>query len=309
MRRSYIGKIKELNKIIISDPSYGKKGDMRFEKTFNNNQNLDVQMNINDVDEILFYEKEKYHARGIEFSILIKKPECIDISIDTSNNLHCEPDKYEKMNKVEIAMDSSCIALGINKHADMITDSKDDWQPGCALKTGTDGVFGEVKEIVNGNETQCIVIYGYLDEDMDYSYKDIKNYLVNNFEIDDLFLEKEIDEEKEYHRVIYKEPGKEAEVMKIGKDLKSEQEVVGGLIETVPFTEHTILVCNEEGKLDGLLPNIKYGNFDVIAGNFFIIGNNEENCDFRSLTDEEIDECMEKIEELSFELNEEQEMQ
>lgn len=309
MRRSYIGKIKELNKIIVSDPSYGKEDDMRFEKNFNNKQNLDIQMNINDVDEILFYEKEKYHARGIEFSILIKNPECIDISIDTSNNLHCESNKYEKMNKVEIAMDSSCVALGINKHADMITDSKDDWQPGCALKTGADGLFGEVKEIINGNETQCILIYGYLDEDMGYTYEDLKKYLVSNFEIYDLLLEREIDEEKEYHRVIYKEPGREPEIMKIGKDLRAEQEAVGGNIETVPFTNGTILVCNEEGKLDGLLPNIKYGDFDVIVGNFFIIGDDEENCDFRSLTEDEIDECMNKIEELSFELNEEQEMQ
>lgn len=308
MRRSYIGKIKELNKIIVSDPSYDKDDDMRFEKKFDNMRNLDVQININDVHDILYYEKEKIHAKGIEFSILIKRAECIDINMDTTHALHCEPEKYEKMNKIEIGIDTACVALGINKHADMITDSKDEWQPSCALETGADGCFGEIKELVNKEGTQCIQIYGYFDEDMGYTYEDIQKYLVNNFEIYDLLLEREIDEEKEYHRVICKEPGKEPEIIKIGKDLRAEQEIVGGNIETVPFTEGTILVCNEEGKLDGLLPNIKYGNSDVIVGTFFIIGDDEQNCDFRSLTEDEIDECMEKIEELSFELNEEQEM-
>lgn len=307
MRRRYIGKIKELNKIIVADPSYEKDEDMRFERSFNNLQNLDIQMNINDVDEILFYEKEKYHIRGIEFSILIKRPECVDIGIDMLNNLHYESDKYEKMNKVEIGMDSACVALGINEHADVITDSKEDWQPSCALKTLTDGEFGEVKEIVNGNETQCILINGYLDEDTDYSYEDIRDYLVNNFEINNLLLEREINEENEYHRVIFKEPGKEPEIIQIGKDLESEQELVGGSIETVPFTNNTILICNEEGKFENLLPNIRYGNNDVIAGNFFIIGDDKENCDFRSLTEEEIDECIDKIEDLTYEINEEQE--
>lgn len=308
MRRCYIGKIKELNKIIISDPSYEKDADMRFEKNFNNMKNLEIQININDINDILYYEKEKLYTKGIEFSVLIKKAECIDINMDTSNTLHYEPQKYEKMNKVEIGMDTSCAALGVNKHADMITDSKDDWQPSCALKTGTDGCFGEVKEILNKDGTQCIQIYGYLDETMGYTYEDIQKYLVENLEIDDLVLEKEIDENKEYHRVIYKEPGKEPEVIEIGKGLRAEQEIVGGNIEVVPFTNSTILVCNEEGKLDGLLPNIKYGDFDTIAGTFFIIGDDEENGDFRSLTEDEIDECIEKIEELSFELNEEQEM-
>lgn len=306
MKRTYKGKIDKLNKIVISDPSYDKEVDCRYEKDFNK-ENLDVQVNINETDEIIYYEKEKYHVRGIELAILIKNSECKDVNMSINNNVNYNHKDYNKVNNYQIAMDSSCVALGINKNAKKIIDSKDNWQPKCALKTTTDGIFGEVNEVLKNGETKFISIYGFLDEDAGYSTEEIKKYITENFEINNLTLENEIDENKDLHRVIYKEPGKEAKIINVGKDLKSQQEIVGGLIETVPFTENTILVCNEEGKLDGLLPNIRYGKFDAIVGNFFIIGDDEENCDFRSLTEEEIDECMEKIDELSFEINEEQE--
>ena len=307
MRRNYTGKIKNLNKIIISDPSYSADDGMRYEKNFNDMKNLDVILNINEVDDVLLYEKEVFNAKGIEFSILIKNPENTSVELSNNNTIEYENGKYEKVNKYEIAMDTACVSLGINKHADLITDSKDDWLPGCALNTGTDGLFGEVNEGLNSNKTEFIGIYGFLDEGTGYTFEEIKNYLIENLEVEELTLQGEIDDKKDLHRVIFKQPGREPEIIKIEKGLRAEQELVGGLIETVPFTDKTILVCNEEGKLMGLPPNIRYGNNDVIAGSFFIIGDDEENCDFRSLTEEEINECINKIYEFSLGDNEEQE--
>ncbi len=54
-------------------------------------------------------------------------------------------------------------------------------------------------------------------------------------------------------QVVYLEPGKMAEIREIGTSLPELQEAVGGWIEAVyPFEEEVCLVCNEEGKLNGM---------------------------------------------------------
>ena len=73
------------------------------------------------------------------------------------------------------------------------------------------------------------------------------------------------------------------------------------MIELVNNGDGTAIICNEEGKLEGLPANRRIEEIsDVIVGNFFVVGLGEE--DFRSLTDEETEkylkrfECPEEIE-------------
>ena len=85
-------------------------------------------------------------------------------------------------------------------------------------------------------------------------------------------------------RVVMVEPGKPAYETEIENTLEAEQEAVGGYIEVVPLDNGKLLICNEEGKLNGMRGNRRIGN-DVIAGPFFIVG--EDGDEFRSLTEEE----------------------
>lgn len=76
----------------------------------------------------------------------------------------------------------------------------------------------------------------------------------------------------------------------IDSSLESLQVTVGGLIQAIyPFEDQVALVCNEEGKLEGLMLNrAVYGDegqmLDIIAGTFFICGLTEDS--FGSLTPE-----------------------
>ena len=76
--------------------------------------------------------------------------------------------------------------------------------------------------------------------------------------------------------VIWVQPMREAQVIEIGNDLESMQELVGGYIEEyMPFEDEVAIVCNEEGKLMGLAPNRAIYDQDghmqeVICGSFFI---------------------------------------
>ena len=54
-------------------------------------------------------------------------------------------------------------------------------------------------------------------------------------------------------RVVLVEPGQTARIAEIGSSLEEMQKTVGGYIQAVyPFEETVCLVCNEEGKLQGL---------------------------------------------------------
>ena len=93
-------------------------------------------------------------------------------------------------------------------------------------------------------------------------------------------------------RVVYCETGKVARVVEIGTELADLQRAVGGLIEPYyPFEEPVCIVCNDEGKFNGMRPNRAVRNEDgriedIIFGPFFICDCSTEN--FGSLTEEQL---------------------
>lgn len=106
-------------------------------------------------------------------------------------------------------------------------------------------------------------------------------------------------ESKRKLRILMKRVNQEPEEMEIEDTLEAKQALVDGLIEVVYVSEGLLLICNEEGKLDGLLPNLVF-EFDYIAGDCFFIGDDYENGDFKSLTDEQIEEVKELCEKHKF---------
>lgn len=76
--------------------------------------------------------------------------------------------------------------------------------------------------------------------------------------------------------VLLVEPGKYPKPIEIEDTLEAMQEVVGGDIEEyMPFDDEVAIICNEEGKMNGLeLNRAVYSKdkqiLDVIAGKFFV---------------------------------------
>ena len=113
-------------------------------------------------------------------------------------------------------------------------------------------------------------------------------------ELLDMFLEPQQEVEQEGPiTVLVVEPDKVPYVKEIDPGLKSLQSEVDGWIEAVyPFEDPVAIVCNEEGKMNGLPLNRALIDddsgeiYDIIAGKFLVTGLTEDN--FGSLTDDQI---------------------
>lgn len=91
--------------------------------------------------------------------------------------------------------------------------------------------------------------------------------------------------------VVYVEPGRPAYVAEVLHDLKAEQRAVAG--ERIDYLDNgngTLIINNEDSKDMGLPGNRRYGQGQVIAGPFFVVGDSGD--DFRSLTESEVTKYM-----------------
>ena len=99
-----------------------------------------------------------------------------------------------------------------------------------------------------------------------------------------------VQEQKHLMDVLLVKPGMYPQAVQIGGELEDLQKAVGGDIEAVyPFNEEVALVVNEEGKINGSELNraLRDDNgqiYDIIAGDFLVVGLGEE--DFASLSPE-----------------------
>jgi len=93
-------------------------------------------------------------------------------------------------------------------------------------------------------------------------------------------------------------PGQSPTVIEIENTLEAKQEAVGGYIQAIyPFEDEVAIICNEEGKINGMpfnralyitkdmyVPDMKVGDiYDIIAGDFLVVGLTPDN--FGSLDD------------------------
>ena len=102
--------------------------------------------------------------------------------------------------------------------------------------------------------------------------------------------EREMSKDKKELDALLVKPNEYPQKVTIGAELNDLQEAVGGTITaTYPFTDPVAIVCNDEGKLLGLPMNRalrdEHGQtYDVVAGNFLVVGLGKE--DFVSLSPE-----------------------
>lgn len=96
-------------------------------------------------------------------------------------------------------------------------------------------------------------------------------------------------------------------IKEIQNNLDGLQAEVGGLIQVIGLEDNCLLVCNDEGKLNGMKPN-RWFYDDIICGPFFICADSMEG-DFISLTSEQAEKYAEKFADSPAFTGEEQELE
>ena len=93
-------------------------------------------------------------------------------------------------------------------------------------------------------------------------------------------------------KVVVKIPNKDAEVKVIDSGYETLSDIVGGLIDIIslPMDNNIDIVCNDEGLLMSMNPNIVIPEYEsVLVGPIVFQSYNIETGDAMSLTDEQID--------------------
>jgi hypothetical protein len=95
-------------------------------------------------------------------------------------------------------------------------------------------------------------------------------------------------------KVILVEPDKEPSVIEIKHSLKTFQDIVEGYIDILEIDENVDIILNDEGKLLGLPFNrFIFGDNDIVAGTFIIVGNNKG--ETISLNESQIKKCLDNF--------------
>ena len=76
-------------------------------------------------------------------------------------------------------------------------------------------------------------------------------------------------------RVLIKEPGKDPRRIFIPNQLDVMQQLVGGYIEHIHYSEGVGIICDEEGKLKGKDRNFFFKD-DVIVGTVLFVGDDDD---------------------------------
>lgn len=77
-------------------------------------------------------------------------------------------------------------------------------------------------------------------------------------------------------RAIRKRPGQEPQIIDVENSLEALQLEVDGWIETVTFAEDACVICNEEGRIQGLPFNLELMGV-LFFGTILIVGVDGEN--------------------------------
>ena len=94
-------------------------------------------------------------------------------------------------------------------------------------------------------------------------------------------------------KVIIKEPGQRPRETEIENSLSALQQAVGGYIETVTFAEDCGIICNEEGRLQGLLYNLTFCGVSFVGTILFVGVAGDE---FADLSEQQVEILLKQME-------------
>lgn len=94
-------------------------------------------------------------------------------------------------------------------------------------------------------------------------------------------------------KAIIKEPGQNPRITEIENNLAALQGAVEGYIETVTLAKDCCIICNEEGRLQGLPYNLTFGGISFVETVLFVGVAGDEFCNLSEKKTNFLMQCLE----------------
>ena len=94
-----------------------------------------------------------------------------------------------------------------------------------------------------------------------------------------------------YINVLIKEPNKNPKVKRIRNEIDRLNKILGGDFDLLEYDENSFIAYNYKSTSQNQIQIGKY----LLKGTILVIGNNREECDFRTLTEEQIKEFSKEL--------------
>ncbi len=166
------GNIKDVTRIVFTDPCYDENVWCKFQKTISAPQDFDIEVEISD-----YYDDSKVIGNDIRMQLFNRKymlDICPLVSIDDGKVKYNS--KIITQNDYELGMDTARMCFGINEKADEIIiyskkeetmeDIMSNKSDAFALNTGTDGYFGDLIDLETIEEIPAFIeVNCFIDKD------------------------------------------------------------------------------------------------------------------------------------------------
>lgn len=98
--------------------------------------------------------------RFTNFSLTLANPEYANYVKPSDDLLSLLYPARLSLSETTVGLDTACVYMGPIMEFDA-----DEWQPSCALRTGSDGEFGVAYQLSEGKEAVGVVLFGMIDAD------------------------------------------------------------------------------------------------------------------------------------------------
>lgn len=240
-------------------------------------------MKNKEMNEVLVYLSKKYHSCNNDiFKALKAKEEAPEDKVKVANaSVHSNvvtiadeeyPDYLKDIDNPPIVLYTAGDIAMLN----------DDHEIGAYISDAGVRVFTRIEPLYDsaGNVS---INYCFASEDEALLDRIVNDCKKRQMPLRDYHLDF-AKNDKDLINVVVIARGKAPYMTTITNKLECYQSIVSGNIEVVPVSDHTVILCDDEGKLKGKPAN-RYFKNDVICGTFIIIGTDGKN--LRSLTSQE----------------------
>lgn len=171
------GTCREIDRVVVSDPCLCEEVGGRYVRYGIEGFDWKVQGFVGDMQD----NAGGRVVPGKRFVLVFHDP---DHELELRQDGSVLVPRDASLRKHDVLSFTGCVGLGVNDRADEILTSGDSFDRDCCLNIIGAGIFGSVLEGSYDDAVKFLVINGCMGDFAGYSQEEVKNYLVEAFDVE-----------------------------------------------------------------------------------------------------------------------------